>query len=228
MTAVGAPLSSNYGYIADGIFQSQQEIDECNAFLTSAVKSTIQPGDIRYKDLNNDGVIDINDQTNLENTKPKGYYGITAGFNYKGFDFSMFFQGTLNRQIYLSGDFMHGSGKSGDTAITSYVLGRWTPTNHTNTQPRVWYGANNNNTVKSSFWLYNADYFRLKNVEIGYTLPTSLTRKIGIPSIRFFANGMNLLTTSEIFDVRDDIDPEEWGSNYPLTRTINFGVSIKL
>lgn len=228
MSKLGDPVGMKYGYVADGIFQNQQEIDEHDAFLTSAVKSTIQPGDIRYKDLNNDGVIDINDQTNFGSTKPKGYYGVTAGFNYKGFDFSIFFQGTLNREIYLDGDFMHGSGKSGNNAITSYVLGRWTTGNHTNTQTRVWYGDNKNNTVTSSFWLYNADYLRLKNVEIGYTLPTSLTRKIGIPSIRFFANGMNLWTSSEIFDVRDDIDPEVWGSNYPLTRTINFGVSIKL
>ena len=186
------------------------------------------PGDIRYKDLNNDGVIDINDQTNLGSKKAKGYYGVTAGFNYKGFDFSVFVQGTLNRQIYLSGDFMHGSGNSGNNAITSYVLGRWTPENHTNTQTRIWYGNNNNNKVTSSFWLYNADYFRLKNVEVGYTFPTAWTRKVGIPSVRIFANGMNLLTVSEIFDVRDDIDPEVWGSNYPLTRTINFGISIKL
>ena len=81
---------------------------------------------------------------------------------------------------------------------------------------------------RKPFWLYNADYFRLKNVEVGYTFPTAWTRKVGIPSVRIFANGMNLLTASEIFDVRDDIDPEVWGSNYPLTRTINFGISIKL
>lgn len=228
MSAVGDPTGMTYGYVADGIFQSQEEIDNYDAFLTSAIKSSIMPGDIRYKDLNNDGVIDINDQTNLGSKKAKGYYGVTAGFNYKGFDFSVFVQGTLNRQIYLSGDFMHGSGNSGNNAITSYVLGRWTPENHTNTQTRIWYGNNNNNKVTSSFWLYNADYFRLKNVEVGYTFPTAWTRKVGIPSVRIFANGMNLLTVSEIFDVRDDIDPEVWGSNYPLTRTINFGISIKL
>lgn len=79
--------------------------------MTSAVKSTIMPGDIRYKDLNGDHIIDIHDQTNLGSKKAKGYYGISAGFNYKGFDFSVFAQGTLNRQVYLNGDFMDGSGK---------------------------------------------------------------------------------------------------------------------
>ena len=68
----------------------------------------------------------------------------------------------------------------------------------------------------------------LKNVEIGYTLPTLLARKLGIPSVRIYAQGMNLLTVSEIFDVRKDIDPEIWGGSFPMTRTINFGISIKL
>lgn len=186
------------------------------------------PGDIRYKDLNGDHIIDMHDQTNLGSKKAKGYYGISAGFNYRGFDFSVFAQGTLNRQVYLNGDFMDGSGKKGEGAITSYVLGRWTPDNHTNTHTRVWYGSNNNNRQTSSFWIYDADFFRLKNVEIGYTLPTLLTRKLGIPSVRIYAQGMNLLTVSEIFDVRKDIDPEIWGGSFPMTRTINFGISIKL
>ena len=228
MSRLGDPVGMTYGYVADGIFQSQEEIDAHDAFLTSAVKSTIMPGDIRYKDLNGDHIIDIHDQTNLGSKKAKGYYGISAGFNYKGFDFSVFAQGTLNRQVYLNGDFTDGSGKKGEGAITSYVLGRWTPDNHTNTQTRIWYDSNNNNRQTSSFWIYDADYFRLKNVEIGYTLPTLLTRKLGIPSVRIYAQGMNLLTASEIFDVRDDIDPEIWGGSFPMTRTINFGISIKL
>ena len=228
MSRLGDPVGMTYGYVADGIFQSQEEIDAYDAFLPSAVKSTIMPGDIRYKDLNGDHIIDIHDQTNLGSKKAKGYYGISAGFNYRGFDFSVFAQGTLNRQVYLNGDFMDGSGKSGEGAITSYVLGRWTPDNHTNTHTRVWYGSNNNNRQTSSFWIYDADYFRLKNVEIGYTLPTLLTRKLGIPSVRIYAQGMNLLTASEIFDVRNDIDPEIWGGSFPMTRTINFGISIKL
>ena len=228
MSRLGDPVGMTYGYVADGIFQSQEEIDAYDAFLPSAVKSTIMPGDIRYKDLNGDHIIDIHDQTNLGSKKAKGYYGISAGFNYRGFDFSVFAQGTLNRQVYLNGDFMDGSGKNGEGAITSYVLGRWTPDNHTNTHTRVWYGSNNNNRQTSSFWIYDADFFRLKNVEVGYTLPTLLTRKLGIPSVRIYAQGMNLLTASEIFDVRKDIDPEIWGGSFPMTRTINFGISIKL
>ncbi|MCS3006588.1 SusC/RagA family TonB-linked outer membrane protein [Bacteroides thetaiotaomicron] len=228
MSRLGDPVGMTYGYVADGIFQSQEEIDAYDAFLPSAVKSTIMPGDIRYKDLNGDHIIDMHDQTNLGSKKAKGYYGISAGFNYRGFDFSVFAQGTLNRQVYLNGDFMDGSGKNGEGAITSYVLGRWTPDNHTNTHTRVWYGSNNNNRQTSSFWIYDADFFRLKNVEIGYTLPTLLTRKLGIPSVRIYAQGMNLLTVSEIFDVRKDIDPEIWGGSFPMTRTINFGISIKL
>lgn len=236
MSTVGQPVGMIYGYVADGIFQSQQEIDDCKAFLTNAIKSTICPGDIRYKDLNGDGVIDQYDEKCLGSNKPKGYYGLTLGGNYKGFDFSVFFQGTVNRQSYLSGNFMTGSGSNGSdnlpNAMTTYILDRWTPENHSTTHTRLWYGsingANTNNNRTSSFWIYNSDYLRLKNLEIGYTLPISLTRKIGIPSIRVFANGMNLLTFSELFDVRDDVDPESWGSSYPMVQTFNLGISIKL
>ncbi len=236
MSQLGLPVGMTYGYVADGIFQSQEEIDNYPAFLENAIKSTIRPGDIRYKDLNEDGVINQYDKKNLGSKKYKGYYGLTLGGNYKGFDFSVHFQGTINRQSYISGNFMTGSGSNGadnlPIAMTSYVLNRWTPENHSNTHTRLWYGnylgANTNNNQTSSFWIHNSDYFRLKNVEIGYTLPTRLTRKIGIPSVRVFANGMNLWTTSELYDVRDDVDPESWGSNYPMTRTFNFGVSIKL
>lgn len=236
MSQLGNPTGMQYGYVADGIFQSQQEVDNYPAFLENAIQSQIRPGDIRYKDLNGDGVINQYDKTNFGSKKAKGYYGLTLGGNWKGLDFSLFFQGTINRQTYLSGNFMTGSGSLGGdkypVQMTAYILDRWTPENHSNTHTRLWYGstlgANTNNNQTSTFWLYNSDYLRLKNVEIGYTLPSSITRKVGIPSVRVFVSGMNLLTFSELFDVRNDIDPESWGASYPLTRTFNFGISIKL
>jgi TonB-linked SusC/RagA family outer membrane protein len=228
-STIGSPIGMTYGYVAEGLFQNQAEIDACNAFLNNAAKSTVKPGDIRYKDLNEDGVLDSYDQTVLGSKKAKGYYGFSLGFGYSGFDFNIFFQGTVNQQKYMSGDFMHGSGKGNTSVVmTEYIRGRWTPDHPTDKQTRLWWVSNANNNVTSSFWIYDSDYLRLKNMEAGYTLPNSLTRKIGIPCIRIFVNGMNLLTFSELYKLRNDIDPEAYGANYPVMRTVNFGINVKL
>ncbi|WP_343020718.1 SusC/RagA family TonB-linked outer membrane protein [Bacteroides xylanisolvens] len=228
---IGTGKASNirYGYVADGLFRSQEEIDACTAVLPSAPKSVLRPGDIRYKDLNNDGVINQDDWGVIGTNKPQGGWGMTIGFSYKGLDFSALLQGTINREVYMNGDFMNGFGNGGKNNAYAYNLNRFTEaTAQTATQPRLWLGSNTNNTQVSTFWLKNADFTRLKNIEIGYTLPTKWTRKIYLPSVRIYANGDNLLTFSEIFDVRKDIDPEAWGATYPIMRSFNFGISIKL
>ena len=123
---------------------------------------------------------------------------------------------------------MNGFGNGGQNNAYEYNLGRFTAaTAETARQPRVWLGNNTNNTPTSSFWLKNSDFVRLKNVELGYTFPEKLSRKIGLPSVRFFANGLNLLTWAEIFDMRKDPDPESWGGAYPIMKIVNFGINIK-
>jgi len=190
--------------------------------------SSLRPGDIRYLDRNGDGQITIDDQGPIGSTKPTLYYGLNTGFSFKGFDFSVLVQGTLNRQGYYSGDFMNGFGNNGQNNAYEYNLGRFTAaTAVTATQPRLWLGNNTNNTQTSSFWLRNNDFVRLKNLELGYTIPEKLSRKIGIPSVRLFANGLNLVTWSEIFDMRKDLDPEAWGAAYPIMKIFNFGINIK-
>lgn len=226
--STGKPVGIRFGYIAEGLFRSQEEIDEYNAFLPSAPKSTIIPGDIKYKDLNGDNVIDQKDWGAIGTCKPQGYYGIEAGFNISGFDFNVLFQGTINRELYLSGDFMNGFGNGGKNNAYVYNLGRFTKeTAATATQPRLWIGGNTNNTQTSTFWLHDADYIRLQNLEIGYTLPYSFTKKFFVPTVRLFANAINLLTFSEIFDVRTDMDPVAWGGGYPMTKSFMFGVNVK-
>jgi hypothetical protein len=156
------------------------------------------------------------------------YYGGNIGFRFKGFDLNALVQGTMNRQSYISGDFMNGFGNNGNNTAYEYNLGRFTDaTAETATQPRVWLGANTNNTQTSTFWVQDNDFVRLKNVEVGYTLPEKLTRRIGSPAIRFFANGLNLFTSAEIYKVRKDLDPESWGNAYPIMKTFNFGINIK-
>jgi hypothetical protein len=225
----GRQVNLQYGYTAIGIFKSYNEInDPAVAVLPSAPKSSLRPGDIRYLDRNGDGTIDVNDQGPIGSGKPTIYFGLNLGFSIGGFDFSALLQGTANRQSYISGDFMNGFGNSGNYTAYEYNLGRFTDaTSATAIQPRVWLGANTNNTQTSSFWLKENDFIRLKNVEIGYTIPEKLSRKIGVPSIRIFSNGLNLLTWAEIYDVRKDIDPESVGAAYPIMKVFNFGINIK-
>ena len=225
----GRPVGLQYGYTAIGLFKSYDEInDPAVAVMPSSPKSSLRPGDIRYLDRNNDGQITIDDQSPIGNAKPTIYYGLNTGFSFKGLDLSILIQGTLNRESYLNGDFMNGFGNSGQNNAYEYNLGRFTAaTAETAKQPRLWLGNNTNNTQTSSFWIKQNDFVRLKNVEIGYTFPEKLSRKIGIPSVRLFANGLNLLTWAEIHDVRKDLDPESWGAAYPIMKIFNFGINIK-
>jgi TonB-linked SusC/RagA family outer membrane protein len=225
----GKPVGLQYGYTAIGLFKSYDEInDGATAVLSSSPRSSLRPGDIRYLDRNGDGQITIDDQGPIGNQKPTIYYGLNTGFSCKGFDLSLLVQGTFNRQSYFNGDFMNGFGNGGQNNAYAYNLGRFTPaTAETAQQPRLWLGNNANNTQTSSFWLKNNDFVRLKNVELGYTFPEKLSRKIGLPSVRLFANGLNLLTWAEIYDMRKDLDPEAWGAAYPVMKMVNFGINIK-
>ncbi|AXY74134.1 SusC/RagA family TonB-linked outer membrane protein [Paraflavitalea soli] len=225
----GKPVGLQYGYTAIGLFRSYEEInDPATAVMPSSPKSSLRPGDIRYLDRNGDGQITVDDQAPIGNAKPTVYYGLNTGFSFKGLDLSILIQGTFNRQSYVSGDFMNGYGNSGQNNAYEYNLGRFTAaTAETAKQPRLWLGNNTNNTQTSSFWLKDNDFVRLKNVEIGYTFPEKWSRKIGIPSARLFANGLNLLTWAEIHDLRKDMDPEVWGASYPIMKIFNFGINIK-
>jgi TonB-linked SusC/RagA family outer membrane protein len=225
----GRQVGLQYGYIATGLFKTYDEInDPATAVLAAAPKLSLRPGDIRYLDRNNDGVIDDKDYGIIGSGKPAVYYGLNFGISIKGFDISALIQGTVNRQSIINGDFMNGFGSSGNFTAYEYNLGRFTPaTAATATQPRVWLGSNTNNQQVSTFWLKDNDFIRLKNVELGYTVPERLSRKIGIPAIRVFTNGLNLLTISDVHRMRDDMDPEAWGAAYPIMKVINFGINIK-
>jgi len=225
----GKPVGLQYGYTAIGLFKSYDEINNsATAVMPSSPKTSLRPGDIRYLDRNGDGQITIDDQGSIGNAKPTIYYGLNTGFSFKGLDLSVLVQGTFNRQSYLSGDFMNGFGNGGQNNAYAYNLGRFTmATAETARQPRLWLGNNTNNTQTSSFWLKDNDFVRIKNVELGYTLPEKLSRKIGLPSVRFFANGLNLFTWAEVHDLRKDMDPEAWGAAYPIMKIFNFGINIK-
>jgi TonB-linked SusC/RagA family outer membrane protein len=215
---------ANFGYIADGFIQTQEEAENS----ATVAGYTLQPGDIKYRDLNGDKLIDQFDETNIDGNKPIVFYGITGGFQYKGFNFSILFQGVQNRKMYLNSwetEFEFGAMNRNGT-LYNHHLGRWTPeTANTATYPRLTYGANaNNHIMNTTFWQHSADYIRLKNIEIGYTLPYQLTRRLKLGAVRVFVNAQNLVTWAEF----ERVDPEVSGKEYPIQRVINTGINIKL
>lgn len=217
----GAPVGSTFGYIAEGIIQTQQEAE-----TTATVAGyTLQPGDLKYSDLNHDGVINQYDEILISSDKPTIYYGLNAGFSIKGFDVSVLLQGVKNR-TYFSNDYAFGNGNG---QAYSFIINRWTPeTGDAATYPRLTPGVNANNdpfilSRLSTFWQHSGDYFRIKNAEIGYTLPYRATMHLKLSTVRFFANGLNLFTHTSY----NRLDPEVNGQVYPIQRVINVGVNIK-
>ena len=217
----GQPVGSSFGYIADGFFQSQEEID----FSPRVEGYTPKPGDLKYRDLNDDGLINQFDVTSILTKKPLVYYGLTTGFSLKGFDLSVSLQGVANRDVVVSGAQEFEFQDSGNGQAYEHHLNRWTPANAaTATYPRLSIGTNANNEAVSSFWVRSADYLRLQNVDLGYTISNRFTSKIKLQGIRIFANAFNVYS----FDNLDHIDPESNNSVFPLRRTFNIGVNVKL
>jgi TonB-linked SusC/RagA family outer membrane protein len=221
MKQTGQPVDQRMGYLAQGLFQSQAEINSS----ATTVGYRPQPGDIRYADLNGDGVINQFDQRAIGRARPLFFYGVSFGISFKGFDVSALVQGAENRDLYLSGASYWAFQNNGTGQAYNNNLDRWTPDNPNASYPRLNYGTNVNNQAVSSYWMKSGDYFRLKNAEIGYSFPAALIGKIKLKTVRVFINGFNLFTKAS--DALDGRDPESYIGGYPVQRLYNFGVNIK-
>jgi TonB-linked SusC/RagA family outer membrane protein len=231
---VGEAISSYYVYEADGFFQSQAEVDAFTAKYNSTTGTTMfgtrafKPGDIRYVDSNGDGKINGDDRVVCSSTNPAYIFGLNLSGGYKWFDVSMIFAGAAkmariyNREAFgvFTGDAAHPS--------TAW-LDAWTPENTGASMPRIWEGSSSNSdptNFRSTFWLQNTSYLRLKNLQVGYTFPPQLIRRVGLASARIYYSAENLFT---IDDMPINLDPEtnsERASSYPLIRTHSFGVNL--
>ncbi len=222
---IGQPYNSYFGLTAIGIFQTAAEI------ASSPVQYGIpsSPGDMKYADLSGpagkpDGVIDENDITVIGSPYPKMSFNVNGNVSYKGFDLNIVFNGLSGISRYLSNN---GQQPMNDDVTNSlaYWINRWTPTNPSTKLPRV--GGVNNNKV-SSFYLEDAAYFRMRNLEIGYTIPVSFTKKYLIQKFRVYLSGQNLLT----FTKMKNYDPERVNNTNtdqvtPLYKVYTFGVNLK-
>ena len=221
---VGYPIDGFYGYLADGIFQTQAEV-------TAHAKQsggTIGPGDLKYRDINNDGVIDGSDRTYLGSNFPKATFGLNLSGSWKGIDLTIFLQGAANVKNYVQGIML---GQVGSTAgkPTSAMLDAWTPQNTGASFPRLWSGFTQNDPsrVTSSFWVRDADYLRLKNPQVGYTLPTKYTSKIGLVRARIYYSGQNLFTATSFYKWVDPEAPRgDSGYAYPQVMVNSIGLNV--
>ncbi len=230
-TEEGYPIGSFYLYEMDGIFQNNIEV------LTSAYQgNNIKPGDVKYVDQNEDNVIDAKDRTFMGSAIPTFTTGLNLAGNYKNFDISMFFQGAFGQKIFSQVNFDIEGFYRGFNVTERYYREHWTGEGTSNTQPRASWAAKSNNVIASSRFLEDGSYFRLKNLQVGYTIPN--TKKLGIENLRCYLAGTNLFTLTRY----SGLDPEmtvstnsasegdmangiDWGT-YPVAMTFTFGINL--
>lgn len=213
----GYPIGSYFGYVADGLYASEKEIaDDKVGFGSPKV------GDIRYKDLDGNDEITDADRTVIGNPFPKFTYGLNLTAAYKGIDFSLFFQGiTKVNRIMMDRPTIGGG-------VTKEMWNRYNAeSNPTGTYPEL--GNESYNSLPSSFWIKSAAYCRLKNLELGYTLPASMVAPLQIQNLRFYVSMQNILTLTNV----KNYDPEKYAADsnnatYPNAKSVSFGLNITL
>jgi len=220
----GYPIDSYYAYRWDGFFQNEDEVAK-GPHLDGI---TPKPGDIRYLDKDGDGLIkEDDDRFILGNRFPRMLYGFNYAAEWKGFDFSMFWQGVGQRKVWLRGESVEAFHNNNEGPVFNFHIDRWTPENTGASYPRLTVGSESaNNAAKSNFWIENAAYLRLKNVQLGYTLPAHLTKKFSISRLRIYTSIQNALTFS---DMKGGWDPETTdggGRIYPVNRTYSIGLNL--
>lgn len=226
----GCYFNEWYGYVSDGIYQTQEEVDN-----SATYNSSVKVGDIRYKDISGpdgvpDGKINSDDKVPLGNSLPRWQYGGTVNLGWKGIDFSMAFQGIGRRTSYMATEMVQPI-RDNYGNIPAIIDGKyWSPFN-TDEQnrnakyPRLSNTGKSNNYQTSDFWLFNGGYFRLKNVTLGYTLPRKWTQKIRMSNVRLYVSASDLFCIS---DYPKGWDPEMGVTSYPITTSILVGLSLKL
>ena len=225
--------SSINGLICDGFINSQEEADEINANCPQ-FGTTVYPGDLKYRNVSGDNKITTDDKTIIGSTVPRYSYSFNLGVGYKGIRLSAFLQGVGKADGYLNSYYVMPCYQGG--TYRKEHLDYWTEQNHDASTPRLSYKSSNN-TYTSSFWMKSAAYLRLKNLQLGYDLPSKWMKAIGLKSAYIYANAENLLTFTDFWDGYDPevnynasaTDGVSLGAanNYPQTKAFTFGVDIK-
>ena len=223
LVQTGNPLQSTYGLIAIGLFKDEADI----ANSPAQTFSTVRPGDIKYQDVNGDGVIDANDKTKIGYSAyaPEIFYNLHAGVEYKGIGLNLMFQGVANYSANLSAKGMYWPLLNSTSLSQQYYDGRWSPSNpDVNAEfPRLSTTSNANNYQTSTYWQRNRSFLKLRNVEVYYNLPSCLMQKTGfMKTAKLYLRGIDLLSLGHI----DDADSECYGVTAPLNKSVVAGVQL--
>ena len=217
---IGLPIGAFFGYKTNGVFQGT---DDLNSYphLSTAV-----PGDLRLVDVNNDGKIDGNDRTYIGSPIPKFILGFSLGADYKGFDFSFDIQGVYGNKLFNAKEDVRPDPYNWE----KHVLGAWTGPGTSNSEPIASYGGNN--YLPSDKFIQDGSFTRLRNVTLGYTLPSGFTKKIAISQLRIYIKGSNVYTISKFTGYSPEIGSSDVLSNgidfgtYPVTSVYSFGINL--
>lgn len=225
-TAVGHPIGAFYGFKTQGIFQTQQEVNSYTNSEGNLIQPNAQPGDFRWKDINGDGQITSDDRTFIGNPTPPWTFGINLSANWRQFDLSIFGQGVYGNDIF------QGLRRL-DIATANYTtdaLNRWTGPGTSNTYPRLSDDDPNNNfTYPSEFHLSDGSYFRIKTVQLGYTLPVRVANELGLQKARLYVRGKNLATFTKYTGYDPEIGGDSYGIDrgiYPQAQSFQVGINV--
>ncbi len=225
---LGSPLNAFYIYQADGLIANEQELADYRTKHKSDPRglSSIHAGDVKLVDANGDGTIDPDDRQIYTSNIPKFTYGWNIGIDYKGFDLSLLLQGSSGANRMMYGEWIEGPCYEAFTGI--HYRDRWTENNQNGNagMPRLEAANNRNASTYNSFFLQKVNYLRLKNAQLGYTLPIHLINPMGVSTLRVYVTGSNLLTFSSLDQGLDPEGKSDRLTDFPPLRIINFGVNV--
>lgn len=220
MLAKDYPINVFYGYVTDGIFQNQSEVN------THTVQPGAEPGDIRFRDLNNDGVINDSDRTVIGNPNPSWLFSMNNSLSYKGFELSVFLQGIAGNKIYNANN-IDNTGMAAAYNQTTDVLKRWQGEGTSNSMPRAVFGDPNQNTRVSDRFVENGSYLRLKNITLSYTFPKQWLQKAQIENARLSLSCENVATITGYSGFDPEVGINGIDQNrYPISRTFSLGLNF--
>ena len=228
VNAQGHPIGSFYGYVADGLFQTPEDVNNWAVQIigTSSINGTAA-GDIRFLDLDNNGIIDANDRTFIGNPSPIAIFALNNTLTYKNLDLSIFFQGIYGNDVFNANRIYLESMSSAQNQLAT-TLNRWQGEGSSNSVPRAVHLDPNSNSRSSTRFIEDGSYLRLKDLTLGFRLPATISKKIAIDNLRIYASCKNVFTLTNYsgFDPEVGIDGFDLG-RYPVTRTFNIGIDFK-
>jgi len=223
----GHPINEFYGFVTEGIFQTQEEVDNhAVQVMGNDPYNRTSAGDIRFKDMNNDGVINDLDRVFTGNPNPTFIFALNNSFTYKGFDLNLFLQGVAGNKIF-NANRIYTESMSVAQNQTAETLHRWTGEGTSNSMPRAIFNDPNKNTRPSDRYVENGSYLRIKNLTLGYTLPVALSEKWHMSTVRVYASGLNIHTFTKYTGFDPEVGTSGIDNNvYPVTATYSLGVNI--